>query len=123
MIGPPVESGGVTAWFHVKERLLVDRVHVAPVAGGNGETFPKLVPHLFVPANDATLSSTAVLDALVTGYFKVTKVEFYLTGASQHDTLIGTGENNPLRIGDTVEYDHRGQRHVHPSERRLRRCR
>ncbi len=89
VIGPPVESGGVTAWFHVKERLLVDRVHVAPVAGGNGETFPKLVPHLFVPANNATLSSTAVLDALVTGYFKVTKVEFYLTGASQHDTLIG----------------------------------
>ena len=95
VIGPPVESGGVTAWFHVKERLLVDRVHVAPVAGGNGETFPKLVPHLFVPANDATLSSTAVLDALVTGYFKVTKVEFYLTGASQHDTLIGTARTTP----------------------------
>ena len=89
-IGSPVESGGVTAWFHVKQRLLVDRVHVAPVSGGDGETFPKLVTHLFIPANDATLSGTAVLDASATGYFVVTKVEFYLTGASQHDTLIGT---------------------------------
>ena len=89
-IGPPVKSGGVTTWFHVKQRLLVDQVHVVPVSGGNGGTFPKLVAKLFVPANNATLSGTAVLGAWATGYFSVTKVEFYLTGASQHDTLIGT---------------------------------
>ena len=89
-IGSPVESGGVTAWFHVKQRLLVDQVHVAPVSGGEGQTFPKLVTNLFIPANDATLSGTAVLDASVTGYFVVTKVEAYLTGGSRHDTLIGT---------------------------------
>ena len=68
-IGSPVESGGVTAWFHVKQRLLVDQVHVAPVSGGNGETFPKLVTHLFIPANDATLSGTTLLDAAATSYF------------------------------------------------------
>ena len=93
-IGPPVKSGGVTTWFHVKQRLLVDRVHAAAVSGGNGDTFPKLVTQLFIPANDATLSGTALLDASVTGYFVVTKVEFYLTGASQHDTLIGTATSN-----------------------------
>jgi hypothetical protein len=90
-IGSSVESGGVTAWFHVKQRLLLDQVHVAPVSGGNDETFQKVVTHLFIPANDATLSGNALLDASVRGYyFSVTKVEFYLTGASQHDTLIGT---------------------------------
>jgi hypothetical protein len=95
-IGSPVESGGVTAWFHVKQRLLVDKVHVAPVSGGNGATFPKLVTDLLKPANGATLSGTAVLDATATGYFKVTKIGFYLTGASQHDRLIGTATLNPL---------------------------
>ena len=90
-IGSPVESGGVTAWFHVKERLRVDQVHVAPVSGGNGESLLKLVTQLFIPANDATLSGTTVLVATATGYFSVAKVEFYLTGGSQHDTLIGTG--------------------------------
>ena len=62
-IGSPVESGGVTAWFHVKERLRVDQVHVASVSGGKGETFPKLVTDVFTPANDATLSGTAFLVA------------------------------------------------------------
>ena len=50
---------------------------------------------MFVPANDATLSGAAVLGAWATGYFLVTKVEFYLTGASQHDTLIGTATRTP----------------------------
>ncbi len=95
-IGSPVESGGVTAWFHVKQRLLVNRVHVAPVSGGHGETFPKLVTHLFI-RNGTTLSGTAVLDASATSYFVVTKVEFYLSGASQHDTLIGTAARNYFR--------------------------
>jgi hypothetical protein len=95
-IGSPVESGGVTAWFHVKRRLLVDQGRVAPVAGGIGETLPKLVTNvLLTPANGATLSRTAVLDADATGYFKVTKVEFYLTGISHHVTLIGTGRLTP----------------------------
>ena len=89
-IGSPVESGGVTAWFHVKERLRVDQVHVAPVAGGNGENFLKMVTDVFTPANGAKLSGSRVLGATVTSYFRVTKVEFYLTGGSQHDTPIGT---------------------------------
>ena len=91
VIGSPVKSGGVTAWFHVKERLRVDQVHVAPVAGGNGESFLKLVTDVLTPANGAKLSGSTVLLATATGYFSVTKVEFYLTGGSQHDTLIGTG--------------------------------
>jgi hypothetical protein len=90
-IGSPVESGGVTAWFHVKQRLEVNRVHVGPGVGGSGQTFPKLVTDMLVPANNSTLSHNAVLDAKAVGYFTVTKVEFRLTGGSQHDTLIGTG--------------------------------
>jgi hypothetical protein len=82
-IGSPVESDGVTAWFHVKRRLLVNRARVA--------TLPNVGTDLLTPANNATLSGTALLDANATGYFKVTKVEFYLTGVSQHVTLIGMG--------------------------------
>ena len=91
-IGSPVESGGVTAWFHVKQRLRVDRLHVAPVGGGNSATFLKLVTDVVIPRNGATLSGSTVLDATAKGgYFNVTSVKFYLTGASQHDALIGTG--------------------------------
>ena len=122
-IGSPVESGGVTAWFHVKQRLLVNRVHVAPVAGGNGETFPKLVTDVLIPSNDATLSGTAVLDATATGYFKVTRVKFYLTGASQQEHADRYGQIYSFRMGHTLEYDHRGQRQVPPAECRLRRWR
>ena len=94
-IGSPVESGGVTAWFHVKERLRGDQVHVAPVAGGNGETFLKVVTDVLTPANGAKLSGSTVFVATTKSYFSVTKVEFYLTGGSQHDTLIGTGRLIP----------------------------
>ena len=94
-IGSPIETGGVTAWFHVKERLRADQVQVAPVASGNGETLLKLVTDVLTPANGASLSGSTFLVAEVTGYFSVTKVEFYLTGGSQHDTLIGTGQPSP----------------------------
>lgn len=33
---------------------------------------------------------TTLIDACATGYFNVTQVKFYLTGASQHNALIGT---------------------------------
>jgi len=95
-IGSPVESGGVTAWFHVKQRLRVDRVHLAPAGGGNGATFLKLVTDLLKPANGARLSGTALLDAKATGYFNVTQVKFYLTGVSQHNALIGTATPTPF---------------------------
>ncbi len=92
-IGPPVESGGVTAWFHVTQRLRIDQVHVLPVAGGDGAIFPP-VTNMLIPANGATVSGSTVLDAWARGYFSVRKVEFYLTGGSQHDTLIGTGTSS-----------------------------
>lgn len=95
-IGAPVESGGVTAWFHVKRRLLVNRVHVGSVAGGTGEALPKVVTVVLAPSNNATLSRTSLLDAKATGYFKVTRVQFYLTGGSQKSTLIGTGRSTPF---------------------------
>ena len=49
---------------------------------------------LFIPANGATLSGTAVLDATATGYFTVTKVEFYLTGGitTRHADRYGPGQ-------------------------------
>ena len=72
----------MTAWFHVKERLRVDQVHVAPVAGGNGESFLMPVTDMLTPANGAKLSGPTFLLATATSYFSVTKVEFYLTGGS-----------------------------------------
>lgn len=55
----------------------------------------EFLPHLFAsvlrPANGATLSGTAVLDARATAWVRVTKVKFYLTGRPQHDSLIGAG--------------------------------
>ena len=62
-----------------------------PSAGGKGETFLKMVTDVFTPANGAALSGSTFLVATATSYFSVTKVDFYLTGGSQHDTLIGTG--------------------------------
>ena len=102
-IGSPVESGGVTAWFHVKERLRVDQVHVAPLAGGKGETSPRVVTDVIAPANGAKLSGSTVLVAQTTSYFSVTKVEFHLTGGSQHDTLIGTA--TPTLYGWVTEWN------------------
>ena len=49
------------------------------------------------------MSGTAQLDATATGYFTVTKVEFYLVGASQHETLIGTGRSTDY--GWTTRWD------------------
>jgi hypothetical protein len=67
------------------------RVHVAPVAGGNGQVLPPLSTAMRTPASGTHVSGTAVLVAAATDYFRVTKVEFYLTGPSQHQVLIGTG--------------------------------
>jgi hypothetical protein len=62
-----------------------------PPRGRNGETLQKLVTGLLKPANGSKVSGSTVLVASARGYFSVTKVEFYLSGGSQHDTLIGTG--------------------------------
>jgi hypothetical protein len=88
-IGPPVESGGVTVWFHVEHRLLVNQIHIPP--GGIGGIHQPFVTEVLKPANGATLTGSEVLDAKATDDVKVTDVEFHLTGQSLHDTLIGTG--------------------------------
>jgi hypothetical protein len=91
-IGCPVDSGGVTVWLNVKRRL-----HGAQGGGGNlsadtCEALPKLVTTtMLAPTNGATVSGTKVLDSVVMDYFEVTKVEYYLTGGSEHNALVGTG--------------------------------
>ena len=55
------------------------------------QVFPNLITSVLQPANGSTVSGTRVLDARATDYAKVTKVEFYLSGASLGPTLIGTG--------------------------------
>lgn len=76
-------SSGVKVSFY--------RVQVAPVAAGTGEILLKLATSLLFPRNGSTVSGTAVIDADATSHFKLIKVQFYVTGASQHATLIGTG--------------------------------
>jgi hypothetical protein len=53
--------------------------------------FSELSTYVLLPANGATLSGTAVLDAVVTGDEPPTKVTFHLTGGSYPDNVIGTG--------------------------------
>jgi hypothetical protein len=56
------------------------------------QVFPDLLTSVLRPENGATLSGVELLDAKTSDYLKVTKVEFYLTGGSQHDTLIATAD-------------------------------
>ena len=67
-------------------------IHVASVAGGNGEVLPPLLTRMLRPANGAQLSGTAVLDARATDFVGVTKVQFYLERPSGQPVLIGTGD-------------------------------
>jgi Bacterial Ig domain len=93
-IGSPVKSGGVTAWFHVQHRLADHDAPACP-AGGTCETPPKLTNRVLAPVNGAQVSGTASLDALAVGYFRVSRVEFYLTDAADNNALIATGTKNP----------------------------
>ena len=123
VIGSPVESGGVTAWFHVKQRLRVDRVHLAPVGSDNRATFLNAVSDVVEPANGARLSGSTVLDARATGYFKLTQVKFYLTGVTHHNALDRYRHRYSFRVVHALEHDHRRQRQVPATERCLRRWR
>jgi hypothetical protein len=55
------------------------------------EFSPHIVASVLLPANGATLSGTAVLDAGATAWVRVTKVEFLLTDETHHSTLIAAG--------------------------------
>jgi hypothetical protein len=50
-----------------------------------------LSTRVFLPANDAKLSGTTVLDAVVKGYYRISKVEYLLTGEDHHSKLIAEG--------------------------------
>jgi hypothetical protein len=89
-IGCPVQSGGVFVWFHVREHL---RAHLADPSDSAPETcaaIPKPFTHMVKPTNGTTLSGSTFLDSTVTDLYKVTKVEYYITGGSQHATSVGT---------------------------------
>jgi hypothetical protein len=82
-------AGGHPTKAGVKVRFY--EVHIAPVAGGNGEVLPSSVTKVLRPANGTRVTGIVPLDASVADYLKVTRVAFYLTGASGHAILIGTG--------------------------------
>ncbi len=46
---------------------------------------------VFLPANDAKLSGTAVLDAIAKAYYRISKVEYLLTDEEHHSKLIAEG--------------------------------
>jgi hypothetical protein len=50
-----------------------------------------LVTGMVRPANGAKVSGTTLLDATATGFYRVTKVEFRLTGGALNNALIATG--------------------------------
>ena len=59
------------------------------------EFLPHIVTSVLRPANGATLSGTAVLDAGATAWVRVTKVEFLLTDETHHSDLIAEGHLIP----------------------------
>jgi hypothetical protein len=79
-LGPPMLSAGQFSMW----------------AGWHGrpsheEFLPHIVTSVVLPANDATLSGTAVLDARATGFYRITKTEFFLTDEDHHRKLIAEG--------------------------------
>ena len=95
-IGCPVEPDGVAVWFDVKQRLRGDRGHAVDASTGTCRALPKDVMSILTPANGATLSGTRTLDSKASGYFTVTKVQYYITGGPRHHTLVATGSLTPL---------------------------
>jgi hypothetical protein len=85
-IGCPVQSGGVFVWLQVKQRMVDPYEFTRDTCAA----LPKAVTHIFSPTNGATLSGTTLLDSTVTDLYEVTKVEYYITGGSQHEKLVGT---------------------------------
>ena len=111
-IGPPVESRGVAVWSHVTQRLRVHAVHGVPLAAAADEAFPKLLTHVRTPANGATVSGSVPLAATTSGYFQVTKVNYYASGGSLRDVADRCGGVPPVRMGDALEHEDRGQWHL-----------
>jgi hypothetical protein len=66
-IGCPVESGGVTVWLHVQQRLLVDQTQ-GPTANDTCGVRPFFTTRVLTPANGATVSGTRVIAANGTDY-------------------------------------------------------
>jgi hypothetical protein len=95
-IGCPVKSCGVIVWLHVRQRLRRGQVDASDASRNACGAIPKGVTHMLTPANGATLSGTYPLDSTVTDYYEVSKVEYYLTGGSQHDKLVGTASLTSL---------------------------
>jgi Bacterial Ig domain len=98
-IGCPVQSDGVFVWFHVREHLRAHLAAPSDSSRGTCAAIPKAVTHLLDPTNDTTLSGSTLLDSTVTDLYKVTKVEYYITGGSQHETPVGTAT---LTIGGWI---------------------
>ena len=94
-IGPPVTTGGLKAWFHVRQRLASPRPRLGSVTSGSSGFPTRFVAQMAKPADGARVSGTKVLEAKTrASYFTVNKVAFTLTGGSLHDDPIATGNFN-----------------------------
>lgn len=95
-IGSPAESGGVTVWSRVNERLRRHMVHVVPVTDGDDGAFPNLRTDVLTPANGVTVAGKVPLASTATGYFRLTSLDYYLSGPSHHHVLIGAASLTPF---------------------------
>jgi hypothetical protein len=92
-IGCPAYFSDVAVWLHVKQRL-ADRV-----PGKNVNTCGRpaeAAPQLFRPGNGSTVSGGTYLDANTVGFLRMASIDFYLSGGSLHDKLIGRGVQTPI---------------------------
>ena len=78
--------------------------------------FTALSTNVLLPANGATLSGIAVLDADAATYFKVTKVELYPNGRVTTRNTDWYGPLNHWRVGLPLGHDERCQWDVHVAE-------
>jgi hypothetical protein len=95
-IGSPTDSGGVTVWSRVNERLSTHTPHVVPVADGDRGAFPKLRTDILTPANGVTVAGKVDFASTTTGYFNVTRLDYYRSGPSHHDVLMGAASATPF---------------------------
>jgi Bacterial Ig domain len=99
-IGCPVASHGVALWSRVKQRLSSGG---GSDAHGRDCELPEFAPNEFKPSNGSTVSGTAILDASVREYVKVTNIDYYLSGRSLPEKLVA--QARPTSLGWFTEWN------------------
>jgi hypothetical protein len=64
--------------------------------------YTQLITRVLVPTENAKLTGDQLLTAMVDSEFRITKVEYRLTGTGLRNELIGVGTSESTRFGNTT---------------------